>query len=168
MNKTKGFTLVELIIVIVIVSILSMVAVPVYKRNVKKAMGTEAKALIGAILTAEKVYYAEYDTYRYTNRFDDTHGIINRDRLLDIDSRANKYFTGWLTDGENLGESGAYLIIAVIGNQGSGADSISMAYITYTPEFEHIFMQQNYTVGFYEAYDAGELQNIFNNDDDGD
>ena len=60
MKKSKGFTLVELIIVIVIVGILSIVAVPIYRGYTKKAIATEAKALLGSIATAEKVYYAEF------------------------------------------------------------------------------------------------------------
>ena len=56
MKKSKGFTLVELIIVIVIVGILSIVTVPIYRGYTKKAIATEAKALLGSIATAEKVY----------------------------------------------------------------------------------------------------------------
>ena len=43
--KRKGFTLVELVIVIVIVGILSIVAVPIYRGYTRKAMATEGKAL---------------------------------------------------------------------------------------------------------------------------
>ena len=59
MRKTKGFTLVELVIVIVIVGILSIVAVPIYRGYTRKAMATEGKALLGAIQTAQKIYFAE-------------------------------------------------------------------------------------------------------------
>ena len=52
MNK-KGFTLVELVIVIIIVGILSIISVPVYRGYVEKAMLTEGKTLIGAIGRAE-------------------------------------------------------------------------------------------------------------------
>ncbi len=53
----KGFTLMELMVVIVIVAILAAVAVPLYINYVNDARRTEAKAAIGAIITAEQAYY---------------------------------------------------------------------------------------------------------------
>ena len=56
-RNEKGFTLMELMVVIVIVAILAAVAVPLYINYVKDAQRTEAKAAIGAIITAEQAYY---------------------------------------------------------------------------------------------------------------
>ena len=53
----QGFTLMELMVVIVIVAILAAVAVPLYINYVRDAQRTEAKAAIGAIATAEQVFY---------------------------------------------------------------------------------------------------------------
>ncbi len=53
----KGFTLVELMIVIVIVGILSAVALPNFLNQTQKAKGTEATTKIGALL---KEAHAEY------------------------------------------------------------------------------------------------------------
>ncbi|MDD3065786.1 MAG: prepilin-type N-terminal cleavage/methylation domain-containing protein [Endomicrobiaceae bacterium] len=83
MKSTKGFTLVELVIVIVIVGILSVVAVPVYKGYTKKAMATEGKALLGAVNTSQKVYFAEWDMF--------VTGA--QSAALDVDASTNKYFT---------------------------------------------------------------------------
>ncbi len=83
-NK-KGFTLVELVIVIVIVGILSVISVPIYKGYVDKAMMTEGKVLLGAIAKAELAHHVEY------GYFWETWGSI--DRRLDINASGNKYFT---------------------------------------------------------------------------
>jgi type IV pilus assembly protein PilA len=93
MKSTKGFTLVELVIVIVIVGILSVVAVPVYKGYTKKAMATEGKALLGAINTSQKVYFAEWDMF------------VNSDQsaALDVDASTNKYFTTYTVSGDGAG-----------------------------------------------------------------
>lgn len=87
MKKTKGFTLVELVIVIVIVGILSIVAVPIYRGYTRKAMASEGKALLGSVQTSQKIYYAEY------GQFYGFAGAKNYDAVLDVDARANKYFT---------------------------------------------------------------------------
>jgi prepilin-type N-terminal cleavage/methylation domain-containing protein len=89
MKKSKGFTLVELIIVIVIVGILSIVAVPIYRGYTKKAIATEAKALLGSIVTSEKVYYAEFGEYFAIAT---ATGYVKE---LDVDARSNKYFNDY-------------------------------------------------------------------------
>ena len=94
MKSMKGFTLVELVIVIVIVGILSVVAVPVYKGYTKKAMATEGKALLGAINTSQKVYFAEWAMF--------VNGA-SASTILDVDARPNKYFTTFGVTGDNAG-----------------------------------------------------------------
>lgn len=85
--KKTGFTLVEMIIVIVIVAILSLVAVPMYRAYVRKAMLTEAKTLIGALEKHERIYYSEFAKYL---PFTSTDAFIGG--TLDIHVASNKYF----------------------------------------------------------------------------
>ncbi len=62
-NNQNGFSLVELMIVIVIIGVLAAVAVPVYSNNVKKARMSEADASLGAIRTELRLYYGANGEY---------------------------------------------------------------------------------------------------------
>ena len=62
-NNQHGFTLVELMIVIVIVGILAAVAIPIYQGNIRKAKMSECDAALGTVRTAMRVFYAEHGRY---------------------------------------------------------------------------------------------------------
>ena len=85
LKSKKGFTLVELMIVVVIVGILASVAVPMYRTNVKKAMASEGVALMGTVRTAQRVYFAEHQTYCASANVAD----------LGVDTSGNKYFASF-------------------------------------------------------------------------
>ena len=56
----KGFTLLELIIVIIIVGVLATLDYAQYGRMVERARGAEARSVLGAIRTFEAAYRLEH------------------------------------------------------------------------------------------------------------
>ncbi len=61
--RQRGFTLIELMIVVAIVAFLSMVSVPSFMRYMAKAKRTEAYMNLGSIYTAEKMHWAEHGCF---------------------------------------------------------------------------------------------------------
>ena len=110
MIKTKkGFTLVELVIVIVIVGILSIISVPIYRGYVEKAIMTEGKVLINAIGKAELAYHVKNDCFLGTS------GEVTKDSTLDINAEGNKYFKKFSVTVQNNG------VQEVIGSAAAGS-----------------------------------------------
>ena len=80
-EKRQGFTLLELIIVIIVIGILASIALPRYIRIAEKGRAGEAKNMLSAVRSAQMRYAAQYATYA---------GNIS---TLDINLPAAKYYT---------------------------------------------------------------------------
>jgi type IV pilus assembly protein PilA len=63
LRNRKGFTLVELMIVVAIIGILAAIAIPNFLNFRLKAKASEAKSNLGAIRTTETAYYAEWSMW---------------------------------------------------------------------------------------------------------
>jgi type II secretion system protein G len=59
----RGFTIMELLIVIVVIGILAAIAVPAYNSFTAKAQSTACKANLRTIQTVIGIYYAEHGSY---------------------------------------------------------------------------------------------------------
>jgi len=59
----KGFTLIELMIVVGIIGILVSIAAPNFSRYQSKARQSEAKIALAAVYGSEKAFYSEYAAY---------------------------------------------------------------------------------------------------------
>jgi prepilin-type N-terminal cleavage/methylation domain-containing protein len=60
MKGRKGFTLIELMVVVLIVGILAAVAIPIMRGRIDSAKWSEGKAMMGTVATAIRAYYAEH------------------------------------------------------------------------------------------------------------
>jgi len=62
-SNRKGFTLIELMIVVVIIGILAALAIPRFMRSTTKAKQSEAKQLLKQVYTMQRAYRQEHDLY---------------------------------------------------------------------------------------------------------
>jgi type IV pilus assembly protein PilA len=74
MNKKneKGFTLIELMIVIAIIGILAAIAIPQFSAYRTRSYNSSAQSDVRNIATAQEAYYVDHSTY--TNNYADLEG----------------------------------------------------------------------------------------------
>ncbi len=63
MNNQKGFTLIELMIVVAIIGILGAIALPSYQDSVRKTRRAEAQADLMELASTVERYFTENNTY---------------------------------------------------------------------------------------------------------
>jgi len=69
-KQRHGFSLLELMIVIMIIGLLAAVAVPIFNRNVYTAKKAEGYAMLGSIRSQLYIYYGEWGDYPIVNKKD--------------------------------------------------------------------------------------------------
>ena len=90
MKNKRGFTLLELLMVVIIIAILAAIAMPQYFRTVERSRSGEALQVLAAIRGSQLRYYAQYLAYGA--------GVAN----LDIDVPANATWNFTAVPSSNL------------------------------------------------------------------
>jgi prepilin-type N-terminal cleavage/methylation domain-containing protein len=105
MKNNRGFTRIELLVVILILGILSIIAIPIYKEYAKRAFLSEGDALLLSLQAAEKIYYAEFGA------FYEIAVPTSYDKKLGIDARHNRIFKTYNVRASNGAVPKTYEII---------------------------------------------------------
>ncbi len=99
-KRSKGFTLIELMIVVAIIGILAAIAIPNFLSFQLKSKTAEGKTNLAAIRTAEESYYAELGSYVSANASPDA--ALGPAKRTYSDAVASMGFAelGWAPEGQ--------------------------------------------------------------------
>jgi len=127
-KKRAGFTLVELMIVVIVVGILAAAAIPIYQRSMDKARASEGKALLGTVRTHYITETAGGVTPVYTNL-----------GAWGINTAKNRW---WIVDPTDFTTGFAGTVFTIVGVSGGDGDPI--AGITLTIDCDTGAMTEDY------------------------
>ena len=116
-NQRKGFTLIELMIVVAIIGILAAIAIPNFLRFQLKAKSSEGKTNLAAIRTAEQSYYSEFGFYVSANPSPAANAQNLKSTFTNADGPGDGFDQlGWAPEGQ------------VFFNYGVATDALGSAY----------------------------------------
>jgi prepilin-type N-terminal cleavage/methylation domain-containing protein len=103
-KNRKGFTLLELIIVVIVIGILASIALPRYIRIAEKGRCAEAKTFLGEVKNAQMRYAAQWGNFTPT---------LNN---LDVNFQTARFFTTVANGGGAIGSETALVGTATRNN----------------------------------------------------
>jgi len=124
-RNRKGFTLVELAVVVVIIGVLAAFAVPRFLASVERSKAAEAFNYLSSVQAAQERYHARQGTYADT---------LDK---LDIKMSSSKYFTvGTIGAGRtsSLEDSWSLTLTRTGSSAGYGAYTVTFTQEGYDPD----------------------------------
>jgi prepilin-type N-terminal cleavage/methylation domain-containing protein len=128
MSNKKGFTLIEILVVLVIVGVLALVALPNYNAMVIQGSASTAQNNLISIYNAQKASYINNNKYYFSAACPDTLNNINTSPLLSLnlaDTNFNYCCTnanGFTCTATNISDGA--LILTVTGGTTAAPDPI--------------------------------------------
>ncbi len=105
-----GFTLLELVIVIVIIGILSTIAMPLYFKAIERARVAEAMTVLGMLRKSQINYYSEKGNFITTGSFIEGSSAGG---FLDVNISKPKYFNTKLVASSPVGTNDSDIWLAM-------------------------------------------------------
>lgn len=112
----KGFSLVELMIVVAIIGILAAIAIPNYIKYQLSAKRSEVNGAVDGIKNAEAKYDAEHDGYLNAAVQPRADGSLGKGQVAWVTTATDWISLGWAPDGNIRGN----YLVAVTAASGSG------------------------------------------------
>ncbi|KRE89550.1 hypothetical protein ASG87_04285 [Frateuria sp. Soil773] len=119
MDQTRGFTLLELMIVVAIIAILAAIAVPAYGRYAFRSRRADGQELLLRLATAQERHYATFN--KYGSLSDLGFASLSSDKgyyTASIPASSSSAFTATATPaGDQVGDKCGNLSINNVGNK---------------------------------------------------
>lgn len=118
MKKEKGFTLIELMIVVVIIGILAAMAMPRFYQATIKAKQSEARTILKEVYTMQLGYRNQYDTYWGQGAIAFANGAPTAFSYLGVDIAPNSVYTYEIT----VANASAFVCVATASSPALDSD----------------------------------------------
>jgi type IV pilus assembly protein PilE len=113
MKNEKGFTLIEMMVVVIIVGVLAAIAVPTYTGYVKRATTAEATSTCGAIWGAMQIYMLE-------TSFSGSYSGASIDSTFNVNTSQMMYYDYSISDTDTT--------ITATGRSGTRAEGVTVKF----------------------------------------
>ena len=120
-RNNKGFTLIELMIVVVIIGILAALAIPRFGQVSRNAKQAEAESILKQVHTLQEAHFQKYNTYATTMNPDAAESVTN---LGGWENPQAKFYTFTPAAGAN---ATTYCVNAALTQEGTNAAVSPMA-----------------------------------------